>query len=122
MKDETNDIMAENPDSGGKLPDMVRDHLRTLISDGNLDQFRDELPVEFLSDASEGLNHLKDGHETNAVLQQLNKQLHQQLMHKKAKRDRKPIGYLSWTYWAVILILIFAIASFVVIRMLLHHQ
>ena len=121
MNEDTNDMKPDGAASGKKLPDAVRDHLGKMMSDGNLNQFREALPGEFLSDASEGLRHLKDDRQTEAVLQQLNKHLHQQLMHKKTKRHWKPIGYLSWTYWAVILILIFVIASLIVIRMLLHH-
>ena len=58
MSEETNDMISCDPDK--KLPESLDIHLRNIMHDKNLNRFRDQLPAEFLSDASEGLNHVND--------------------------------------------------------------
>lgn len=119
MTDELNDMSPANP--GKELPASLDKHLRAIIPEKNLDQFREQLPAEFLSDASEGLDNLKDTEQLESVLQKLNQQMYQHLKHKKTHIKRRSIGDLSWTYWAIIIILLLTIAGFVVIRMLLNR-
>jgi hypothetical protein len=119
MNDEMNDMIPADP--GKKLPDSLDRHLRAIMPGKDLDRFMEQLPAEFLSDASEGLDHLKDTKKLESVLQQLNQQMHQHLVHKKTYRKRHSIGDLSWTYWAIIIIFLLTITGFLVIRMLLRH-
>ena len=58
MHEETNDKIPENP--GKSLPGPLDIHLRNIMAVQNLDSFREQLPAEFLSDASEGLGQVKD--------------------------------------------------------------
>ena len=118
MAEETNDRIPADPDK--KLPASLDIHLRNIMHDKNLNQFRDQLPAEFLSDASEGLDHVNDKKQLDSVLQQLNKQMHQHLKPKKVHKRRHYIGNLSWTYWAIILIFLLTIIGFIIVRMLLH--
>jgi hypothetical protein len=120
MAEETNDRVPADPDN--KLPDSIDIHLRNIMHDKNLNSFRDQLPSEFISDASEGLDQVSDKKKLDSVLQQLNQQMHQHLKHKKVHKRRHPISNLSWTYWAIILIFLLTIIGFILVRMLLHHQ
>ncbi len=43
--------------------------------------------------------------------------MHHQLTHKKMHKRKKSIGDLSWTYWAIVIILLLSIVGFLVIRM-----
>jgi hypothetical protein len=116
MSEEINDM--NHPDN--KLPDSLDDHLRTIMEEKELNRFREQLPAEFLSDAAEGLNQLKDTKQLESVLRNLNQQLHRQLAHKKVHKRKKSIGDLSWGYWAIIVILLLSIVGYGVIRMFLH--
>jgi hypothetical protein len=117
MEEETNDIIPPEK----KLPASLDTHLRAILPEKELNQFREQLPAEFLSDASEGLDHLEDLKQLESVLQQINQQMHHQLAFKKLQRKRRSIGDLSWTYWAIIIIFILIFTGFIVIRMLLKH-
>jgi hypothetical protein len=119
MTEESNDMVPADPEK--KLPASLDRHLRGIIPEKDLEQFREQLPAEFLSDASEGLSDLKDAKQLESVLQQLNYQMHQHLIHKKTHKKRRAIGDLSWAYWAIIIIFLLTIVGFVVIRMLLRH-
>ena len=119
MTDEKNDMNPADPRK--KLPASLDKHLRAIIPEKDLNQFREQLPAEFLSDASEGLDQVEDTKQLESVLQKLNQQMHQHLAHKKTHKKRRSIGDLGWTYWAIIIILLLSIVGFVVIRMLLHH-
>jgi hypothetical protein len=119
MAEEFNDMIPADPEK--KLPTPLDVHLRSIIPEKDLDRFREQLPAEFLSDASEGLDRVKDKKQLENVLQHLNQQMQQHLTHKKTLKKRRSIGYPGWTYWAVMIIILFTIVAFVVIRMLLKH-
>ena len=116
MSEEINDM--NHPEN--KLPDSLDDHLRTIMEEKELNRFREQLPAEFLSDASEGLNQLKDTKQLESVLRNLNQQMHRQLAHKKMYKRKKSIGNLSWGYWAILIILLLGIVGYVIVRMLMH--
>ncbi len=119
MEEETNNSIPE--DSEKKLPASLDTHLRAIMQETDLKDFRKQLPAEFLSDASEGLLHTNDTKQLESVLQQLNQQMHQHLQHKKTHKRTHQIGNLSWTYWAIIVVLLLTIIGFIIIRMLLHR-
>ena len=117
MTEETNDMIPPE----NELPASLHKHLRTILPEKELNSFREQLPAEFLSDASEGLGHLKDTRQLESVLQHLNKQMHNQLAHKKTKKRRPSIGDQSWSFWAIIVIFLLIFIGYIVIRMLLRH-
>lgn len=104
-----------------KITRLLENHLHTILEERDLKDFREQLPVDFVKDASEGLDQIKNKAQLEAVLKQMNQQLHYQLREKKTPKRTHPIWDLSWTYWAIIVILLLTIAGFIVIRMLLHH-
>jgi hypothetical protein len=117
MSEEINDMNH----SEKKLPDSLDNHLRAIMTEKDLSRFCEQLPAEFISDASEGLNQLKDTKKLESVLRNLNQQMHRQLAHKKSYKRKKTIGDQSWIYWAIIIILLLSIVGYVVIRMFLHR-
>jgi hypothetical protein len=119
MNEETNHMKPADQDK--KLPLALDKQLRDLLPEKELNNFRKQLPDEFLNDASEGLDQVRDGNQLENILKKLNQQLHQHLAHKKRKSGKRSIGNFSWAYWAVIIILILCICAFLVIRLLLHH-
>jgi hypothetical protein len=116
MSEEINDM--NHPEN--RLPDSLDEHLRTIMEEKDLNSFRKQLPAEFLSDASEGLNQLKNSTQLESVLRNLNQQMHRQLAHKKIYKRKTPIGDLSWNYWAIIFILLLSIVGYVIVRKLIH--
>jgi len=116
MSEEIDDI--NHPEK--KPSHSLDDHLRTMMAENELNRFREQLPAEFLSDASEGLNELKDDKQLESVLRNLNMQMHRQLSHKKVHKSRRTIGDMSWSYWAILIILLLGIAGYIIVRMLMH--
>ncbi len=117
MEEEANDMIPPEK----KLPVSLDEHLRSMLSEKELYQFRRQLPEEFVSDASEGLGRLGDIKKLESVLQQINQHMHHQLAHKKSRPKRRSAGNLTWTYWAIIIIFLLIFTGFIVIRMLLKH-
>jgi hypothetical protein len=115
MSEEINDM------SHSRFPDSLDDHLRSMMSGNEINRFREQVPAEFLSDASEGLSQIKDTKQLESVLRNLNQQMHRQLVHKKVRKREKPFGDLSWSYWAIVVILLLSIVGYVIVRMLTHH-
>jgi hypothetical protein len=115
MSEEINDMNHSG------FPDSLDDHLRSMMSGNEINRFREQLPAEFLSDASEGLSQIKDTKQLESVLRNLNQQMHRQLVHKKVHKRKKPFGDLSWSYWAIVIILLLSIVGYVIVRMLIHH-
>jgi hypothetical protein len=116
MNEEINDI--GHPEN--RLPETLEDHLRRIMAEMELNQFRQQLPAEFLTDASEGLSQLKDNKQLESVLRNLNAQMHRQLAHKKVHKRKKNIGDMSWTYWTIIIILLLSIVGYVIVRLQIH--
>jgi hypothetical protein len=116
MSEKINDM--DHPEN--RLPDTLDDHLRRMMAETELNRFRQQLPAEFLSDASEGLSQLKDTNQLESVMRNLNAQMHRQLAHKKVHKRKGSIGDMSWTYWAIIIILLLCIVGYVIVRMLMH--
>ena len=100
-----------------KLPVQQNEQLRSLLEDKVLGRFREQLPEDFISDAAEGLKDLPDTQQLESVLKQLNQDLHKQLGNKKSIRKRRSIADMSWTYWAIIIILLLAILGYLLISL-----
>jgi hypothetical protein len=75
---------------------------------------------DFMSDAMEGLEHIKNKKELQSYVKQLNENLQNQLKKKKNRREKRRIKEYPWIYFAIILILVFCIIGYVVIRQYMH--
>ncbi len=120
MSEEKNDMNAGGP--GKKLPPPLDKRLRALLHEKELSHFRNQLPEAFLSDASEGLNQVADDNQLDGILHKMNHQMRQQLVRKKKKTGRRSFSEFSWSYWAIVIILLLCICGYLVIRLLLHHH
>ncbi len=116
--DETNDMTPTDPEKD--ISAALESHLRPLMQEKDLKNFREQLPVEFVKDASEGLDLLKNKAQLESVLRKLNQQLHHQVKHKVIRKKSRAIGNFTLTYWAIIITILLSVAAFIVIRMALH--
>jgi hypothetical protein len=72
----------------------------------------------FESEALEGLQTVKDQKDLQVYVDQLNKDLNKYLKEKKQRRDRRKIKESPWAYLAILLVLLFAIISYLIIQKL----
>ena len=114
MPDKSNKM---KPEDKNKLDLSTLEQLRAANPDQTNSD--DHLPTEFLSDAKEGLTDFESSEQLNAVLKQINHQMHQQLKNKKTHKLHRKIWDLTWTYWTIIILLILTITAFMVIRLYL---
>jgi anti-sigma factor RsiW len=76
---------------------------------------------DFINEAVEGLQQVKQDKDIVGYTDQLNKQLNQYLLQKKRRRLKKKIAFTSWTYLAILLILALAIIVFLIVHSLQRH-
>ena len=86
MTDETNDMIPKDPDN--KISELLDIHLLPIMQEKDLKGFREQLPLDFIEDASEGLDLLKNKGQLESDLKQLNRQMHQQLHNKKNQKAK----------------------------------
>jgi len=94
----------------GKLSGAERHEVEKLMSESH-----------FMNDAVEGLQNMEDKAKLQTYVDQLNRDLHQQLQKNKDNREKRKIQEYPWTYLAIILILSLCILGYIVIRMFLHR-
>ncbi len=114
MPDKSNKM---KPEDKNKMDLLTLEQLRAA-NPGQINS-EDHLPAEFLTDAKEGLTGFESSEQLNAVLKQIDHQMHQHLKNKKTHKQHRKIWDLTWTYWTIIIILILTITAFLVIRLYL---
>jgi anti-sigma factor RsiW len=77
---------------------------------------------EFLNDAVEGLQQVKNPRNMQAYVEQLNAAMQKSLEKKKTRRSRlrSRLKDEPWTYLAIIIVVALCIVAYVVIRQILH--
>ena len=70
---------------------------------------------DFMNDALEGLEDVKDKKDINIFVDQLNRDLHKKLLQKKHRKQKRKISQQRWIYAAIILILALVIATWLMI-------
>ncbi len=114
-KDLHNILSNLNKEAG---QEKLLEYLNKQLDEAGRHDFEKQLlDDEFMNDAAEGLDLVKDKSEIPAVLQQLNSSLKNQLGARKARR-RVAFFNQPWAYVAVILILILVVAAFLLLRKL----
>ncbi|MEO7047804.1 MAG: hypothetical protein ABI091_21075 [Ferruginibacter sp.] len=73
---------------------------------------------EFMSDAMDGLNELKNKENISSTIDQLNTRLKKQLQKKKEKKIKRKIPSQTWAYYTIIILLILIILAWVIIKRL----
>lgn len=77
---------------------------------------------DFLNDAVEGLDEVKNKKELAFFVEQLNSELHKQLEKKKKRKLKRSLKEQPWLYLAIILLLLLSIISFIVIKKYLENE
>lgn len=72
----------------------------------------------FLNDAVEGLQQVTDKEKISAHINDLHKNLQQQIVKSKQKKEKRKIKDLNWIVFAVILILALCVLAFTVYFMI----
>jgi anti-sigma factor RsiW len=70
---------------------------------------------EFMNDALEGLEAVKDKRDINLFVEQLNRDLQKKLQQKKAKKQKRKLIQQRWVFAAIILILAIVLATWLMI-------
>lgn len=73
---------------------------------------------ELMNDAVEGLKSIKDHQAIDSYVEQLNKNLHTQLQHKKARREKRRLKDEPYIYLAVALVLVLIFVAYMIIHKL----
>ncbi|MGG9971640.1 hypothetical protein ACQ33O_07580 [Ferruginibacter sp. SUN002] len=74
---------------------------------------------DFMNDAVEGLQQIENKHQLQAYTEQLNKELKKHLDKNKNRKDKRKWKDQPYTYYAVILIILLIIISYLVIKQFL---
>jgi hypothetical protein len=77
---------------------------------------------ELMNDAVEGLKSIKDQQSIQSYVEQLNKNLHTQLQHKKAKRHKRKLKDEPYIYLAIVLVLALIVIAYMIIHKLQAQQ
>ena len=88
-----------------KLPAEERHEIEKQMTDS-----------EFVNDAVEGLEQLKDKKDISSYIAELNSNLHKQLEKKKKRKEKRRLKDQPWLYLAIILIFALLITCFIVIK------
>ena len=70
---------------------------------------------DFMNDAVEGLEKVRDKKDINVFVEQLNHDLQKKLLQKKKKKQKRKLLQQRWVYAAIILILAIVIAAWLMI-------
>ena len=71
---------------------------------------------DFVNDAVEGLEDVKNKKDLSLFVDQLNNNLHKQLEKKKKRKQKRALKDKPWLYLAVIILLLLIIICFIVIK------
>jgi hypothetical protein len=101
---------------------QLMDYLSGKLSGEDLHEVeRSMAGDEFLNDAVEGLQQVKNPRDMQAYVDQLNAAMQKSLEKKKSRRLRRRLKDDPWTYLAIILVLGLCLLAYVVIRKALHQ-
>ena len=95
---------------------QLMDYLSGKLSEDEKHQVEMQLANnDFMNDAVEGLENVKDKKDINLFVEQLNRDLHKKLLRKKHKKQKRKLPQQRWVYAAIILILALLIATWLMI-------
>ena len=79
------------------------------------------LGSDFMDDAVEGLQEIKNKERISSLVEQLNRDLHNKLKKKKKRREKLRFKDQPWLYIAIVIILLLIIVSYIVIQRMLQQ-
>jgi anti-sigma factor RsiW len=77
---------------------------------------------DFVNDAVEGLEEVKNKKDLSLFVEQLNTNLHKQLDKKKKRKQKRALKDQPWLYLAIIILLLLTVICFIVIKKHLDTQ
>jgi len=112
-KDLLNILLNSNKDIDNQ---QLMDYLAGKLSEEEKHAVEMQLAEnDFMSDAVEGLEIVKNKRDINVFVDQLNRDLHKKLFRKKSKKQRRKAVQQRWTFAAIILILALLVAAWLMI-------
>lgn len=112
-----NDILNEDDDL--KNDDLLRYVQGDLSGD---DQHKVEMQMagsDFVSDAMEGLQRIRNKKSIEDYVDELNRQLHKQVETKKKRKEKRKLKEYPWIVIAVVIVIGLCLLAYAVIR---HYQ
>ncbi len=73
---------------------------------------------EFVNDAIEGLQEVKNKKNIEALVEQLNTDLHKKLLQKKSRKNKRKLKEYEWIYFAIVLLLLLLTVTWFIIQRL----
>ncbi|MCY7420498.1 MAG: hypothetical protein LH478_02010 [Chitinophagaceae bacterium] len=103
--------------------DELMHYLKDELSDDEKHEFEKKtVDSVFVNDAVEGLNALADKQQLNQYVQQLNKNLQQQLALKKQRKQKRVLAKHPWILIAAIVLLAICVMGYFIIHLHLLNQ
>jgi hypothetical protein len=118
-KDLLNILSDSNKDIDNQL---LMDYLAGKLSASQqheVEKMMAEADSDFMNDAMEGLEQVKDKKDLGSIVDQLNGSLHKKLESKKALKEKRRIKDSPWTYLAIVLIIVLIVISYLIIHKLI---
>jgi anti-sigma factor RsiW len=118
----SNDLLDILSNSNDKINNQkLIDYLNDNLSDKEKHEVEKWMSDnDMVNDAVEGLQHVKNKKNLQAYVEQLNKNLQNQLEQKKQQQKKRKLKEYPWIYFAIILILLLCIVGYIIIRKSLH--
>ena len=117
MSDGLKDILANlNKDiEQEKLLEYLNEHLPDAEKHALEKQMSDD---DFINDAVEGLQAVKNKEQISEVINQLNADLKKQTDKKKQRKLKRKLPNQSWVYYTIMLLLLLMIVGYIVVKKL----
>ena len=116
-KDLLNILTNSNKDIDNQ---QLMDYLSGKLSGEDLHEIEKTMSGdEFLNDAVEGLQKMRDKKDMQAYVDDLNASMQKSLQKKKNRRLRRRLKDDPWTYLAIVLVIVLCVLAFYVIRQVL---
>lgn len=114
MSDELKHIPNQNKDIE---QEKLLDYLNRNMSDEAQHEFEKKMSDdEFMFDAVEGLEEVKDKKQLELLVHQLNNELKKQVDKKKQRKEKRRIKEQPWVYFTIVLLLLLIIVAYLVIK------
>ena len=96
---------------------QLMDYISGKLSEAEKHEIEENtLDNDFMNDAMEGLQSLKDNKKINFFVDQINTDLHKRLDEKKKRKNKRRLKEEPWIYMAVVIILVLIVLAYVVIH------
>lgn len=116
-KDLLNILANSNKDIDNQ---QLMDYLSGKLSGEALHELEKSMAGDdFLNDAVEGLQQMKNSKDMQSYVDQLNGAMQKNLQKKKQRRLRRRLKEEPWTYLAIILVIVLCVLGYIVIRQIL---